>query len=105
METVELTTSSKGTVEALFRWMTQRFERRLPNTSHGIHDAEVAAQAGAMTLEELERYFFRAIPSSMITSKAGMGCVVKPMPCSGRKPFDKRACLNIWGRQMISNSS
>jgi hypothetical protein len=31
--------SAKGTVEALFRWMTQRFERRLPNTSHGIHDA------------------------------------------------------------------
>lgn len=53
--------SAKGTVEALFRWMTQRFERRLPNTSHGIHDAEAAAQAGAMTLEELERYFYRAI--------------------------------------------
>jgi hypothetical protein len=53
--------SAKGTVESLFRWMTQRFERRLPNTSHGIHDAEAAAQAGAMTLEELERYFFRAI--------------------------------------------
>src|SRR5881398_109886 len=41
--------------------MTQRFERRLPNTSHGIHDAEEAARAGAMTLEELERYFYRAI--------------------------------------------
>jgi Mu transposase, C-terminal len=53
--------SAKGTVEALFRWMTQRFERRLPNTSHGIHDAEVAARAGGMTLEELERYFYRAI--------------------------------------------
>ncbi len=53
--------SAKGTVEALFRWMTQRFERRLPNTSFGVHDAEAAAQAGAMTLEELERYFFRAI--------------------------------------------
>ncbi len=53
--------SAKGTVEALFRWMTQRFERRLPNTSYGVHDTEAAAQAGAMTLEELERYFFRAI--------------------------------------------
>ncbi len=53
--------SAKGTVESLFRWMTQRFERRLPNTSHGVHDAQAAAQAGAMTLEELERYFFRAI--------------------------------------------
>ena len=53
--------SAKGTVEALFRWMTQRFERRLPNTSYGIHDAEAAAQAGSMTLEELERYFYQAI--------------------------------------------
>src|SRR5216110_2858980 len=53
--------SAKGTVEALFRWMTQRFERRLPDTRHGIHDAEAAARAGAMTLEELERYFYRAI--------------------------------------------
>ncbi len=53
--------SAKGTVEALFRWMTQRYARRLPNTSHGIHDAQAAAQAGAMTFEELERYFFRAI--------------------------------------------
>ncbi len=53
--------SAKGTVEAIFRWMTQRFERRLPNTSFGTHDAEVAAEAGGMTLEELERYFIRAI--------------------------------------------
>ncbi len=53
--------SAKGTVEALFRWMTQRFERRLPNTSYGIHDATAAAEAGGMTLEELERCFFQAV--------------------------------------------
>src|SRR3989440_11959740 len=53
--------SAKGTVESLFRWMTQRFERRLPNSSYGVHDAETAAQAGGMTLEELERCFYRAI--------------------------------------------
>jgi transposase len=53
--------SAKGTVESLFRWMTQRFERRLPNTSHGIHDAQAAAQAGGMTLEELERCFYQAV--------------------------------------------
>src|SRR5438309_4755200 len=52
---------SKGTVENLFRWMTQRFERRLPNTSYGVHNAETAAQAGGMTLEELERCFYQAI--------------------------------------------
>jgi putative transposase len=53
--------SAKGTVEAIFRWMTQRFERRLPNTSYGVNDAQKAAEAGGMTLEELERYFIRAI--------------------------------------------
>jgi hypothetical protein len=53
--------SAKGTVETLFRWMTERFEKRLPNTSYGVHDAETAAQAGGMTLEELERCFYQAI--------------------------------------------
>lgn len=53
--------SAKGTVESLFRWMTQCFERRLPNTSFGVHDAQSAAQAGGMTLEELECYFIRSI--------------------------------------------
>src|SRR5438105_10257281 len=53
--------SAKGTVESLFRWMTERFEKRLPNTSYGVHDPRTAAQAGGMTLEELERCFYRAI--------------------------------------------
>jgi transposase InsO family protein len=53
--------SAKGTVESIFRWMTERFEKRLPNTSYGVHDAETAAQAGGMTLEELERCFYQAI--------------------------------------------
>jgi Mu transposase, C-terminal len=41
--------------------MTQRFERRLPNTRYGVHDATTAAEAGGMTLEELERYFIQAV--------------------------------------------
>ncbi len=53
--------SAKGTVENLFRWMTERFEKRLPNASYGVHDAETAAQAGGMTLEALERCFYQAI--------------------------------------------
>jgi hypothetical protein len=53
--------SAKGTVESLFRWMTERFEKRLPNTSYGVHDSHTAAQAGGMTLEELERCFYQAI--------------------------------------------
>jgi hypothetical protein len=53
--------SAKGTVESIFRWMTERFEKRLLNSSYGVHDAETAAQAGGMTLEELERCFYQAI--------------------------------------------
>ncbi len=53
--------TAKGTVEAIFRWMTQRFERRLPNTSYGTNDANTAAEAGGMTLEELERCFIQAV--------------------------------------------
>ena len=56
-----MTAESKGTVEAIFRWMTQRFERRLPNTSYGVNSAHTAAQSGGMTLEELERCFIQAI--------------------------------------------
>jgi hypothetical protein len=41
--------------------MTERLERRLPNSSYGVHHAEVAAQAGGMTLEELERCFYQAV--------------------------------------------
>jgi hypothetical protein len=41
--------------------MTQRFERRQSNTSYGVHDANTAAQAGGMTLEELERCFYQAV--------------------------------------------
>jgi hypothetical protein len=41
--------------------MTERFERRMPNTSYGVHNAETAAQAGGMTLEELERCFYQAV--------------------------------------------
>src|SRR5450755_1656840 len=53
--------SAKGTIESLFRWMTERFEKRLPGTSYGVHDAETAAQVGGMTLDELERCFYQAI--------------------------------------------
>jgi hypothetical protein len=41
--------------------MTQRFERRLPNTSYGVHDAQASAEAGGMTLEDLERCFMQAV--------------------------------------------
>ncbi len=94
--------SAKGTVESLFRWMTQRFERRLPNTSYGLYDAEAAAQAGAMTLEDLERYFFRAIVDEYQQSWDGLRRQTRRS--SGRKPSVKQACPTIWEPRMISSS-
>ncbi len=96
--------SAKGTVESLFRWMTQRFERRLPNTSHGIHDAEAAVQAGAMTLEELERYFFRAIVDDYQQSWDGLRRQTRAVRLRKKRSV-KRASPNIWARRMISNCS
>jgi len=82
--------------------MTQRFERRLPNTSFGTHDAHKAAEAGGMTLEELERYFIRAIVDDY--NRVGMDYVVKNAMCFGKKRCAKQAFPNTWERQMISNS-
>src|SRR5438874_7621760 len=50
------TPQTKGTVQSHFRWMTERFEKRLPNSSYGVHDAETAAQAGGMTLEDTDSH-------------------------------------------------
>ncbi len=86
-------------MEALFRWMTQRFERRLPNTSHGIHDAEAAAQAGAMTLDELERYFLRAIVDDYQQSWDGLRRQTRAVRMA-RKPSAKPAFPSISERLM-----
>jgi hypothetical protein len=61
--------------------MTQRYARRLPNTSYGGHDANRAAEAGGMTLEELERCFIQS--SSMIINKTGTCFGGNGVPCSG----------------------
>ncbi len=96
--------SAKGTVEAVFHWMTQRYARRLPNTSHGIYDFQTSTSAGTMTLEELERYFFRAIVDDYQQSWDGLRRQIRTVRMA-RKRFAKRACPNIWVRQMISSSS
>src|SRR5260370_1654390 len=41
--------------------MTQRFEGGVAEGAFGVNSAQKAAEAGGMTLEELERYFIRAI--------------------------------------------
>jgi len=94
--------SAKGTVESLFRWMTQRFERRLPNTSYGVHDASTAAQAGGMTLEELERCFYQAV----VDDYQQAWDELRRQRCTVRmasRRWRRVECHSIWDRPMISN--
>jgi hypothetical protein len=53
--------SAKGTAEALFLQVRQRIEHRLPNPSHGVHNASAAVEARSITLGELERYFIQTV--------------------------------------------
>ena len=91
--------SAKGTVETLFRWMTERFEKRLPNSSYGVHDAETAAQAGGMTLEELERCFYQAIVDDY---QQDFDSLRRQRPvCCGNRRWRRAECHSIWVRLMI----
>src|SRR5260370_7616704 len=50
--------TAKGTVEAVFRWLTQPFERRPPNTSYRPHNATSAPHSRYTTPEDSKRSFF-----------------------------------------------
>jgi transposase len=59
--------SAKGTVEAIFKRMKEKFEHRLPNTTksnpedRGAYDSVREARKAGITLDVLEGYFIRAI--------------------------------------------
>jgi len=59
--------SAKGTVEALFTWLTRKFEHRLPGTTkatpadRGTYDSVREAEKGGMTLDVLEKLFIQSI--------------------------------------------
>ena len=59
--------SAKGTVEAVFRFMTERFAHRFPATTknsparRGLHDPVASAIKARMTFREFEAYFYRAV--------------------------------------------
>src|SRR5256714_3904767 len=59
--------SAKGTVEALFTWVTRKFTHRLPGTTkanptdRGAYDSVAEAQKAGMTLDVLEKWFIQAI--------------------------------------------
>jgi len=59
--------SAKGTVEALFTWVTRKFTHRLPGTTkatpadRGTYDSESAAHKAGITLDVLEKLFIQSI--------------------------------------------
>jgi transposase len=59
--------SAKGTVEALFTWVTRKFTHRLPGTTkatptdRGTYDSVGEAQKAGITLDVLEKLFIQAI--------------------------------------------
>jgi putative transposase len=58
--------SAKGTIEALFTWVTRKFSHRLPGTTksspkeRGIYDSAREAEKAGMTLDVLEKLFIQA---------------------------------------------
>lgn len=59
--------SAKGTVEALFTWVTRKFTHRLPGTTkatqaaRGTYDSMHEAEKAGITLDVLEKLFIQAI--------------------------------------------
>ncbi len=59
--------SAKGTVEALFTWVTRKFTHRLPGTTkstpadRGTYDSRGEAEQAGITLDVLEKWFIQAI--------------------------------------------
>lgn len=59
--------SAKGTVEALFTWVTRKFSHRLPGTTkstpagRGAYDSIGEAERAGITLDVLEKLFIQAI--------------------------------------------
>jgi len=62
-----LTALSKGTVEALFTWVTRKFSHRLPGTTkstpkdRGTYESGREAERAGMTFDLLEKLFTQAI--------------------------------------------
>jgi len=59
--------SAKGTVEALFTWVTRKLTHRLPGTTkstpadRGTYDSVAEAEKAGITLDVLEKWFIQAI--------------------------------------------
>jgi hypothetical protein len=67
--------SAKGTVEAVFAWMTDKFEHRLDGTTkaspddRGAYDSLREAEKAGITFDLLEQCFFQAIVEHVVKEK------------------------------------
>lgn len=70
--------SAKGSAEACFRFMTERFAHRFPATTKGSpaqrgqHDSVAAAERSGMTYAEFEGYFYRAVVDGYMQAWDGL---------------------------------
>ena len=70
--------SVKGVVEALFRWITERFAHRLPGTSksspadRGTYESQAEALKAGITFSEFEALFYRAIVDGYMQDYDGL---------------------------------
>jgi hypothetical protein len=70
--------SVKGVVEALFRWITERFSHRLEGTTksspadRGTYDSQQAALDGGIAFVQLESLFYRAIVDGYMQDVDGL---------------------------------
>jgi len=66
-QTPPFTPSLNGVAEAVFAWMTRKFEHRMPGTTkanpgdRGAYDSLREAEKAGITLDLLEKYFYQAI--------------------------------------------
>lgn len=100
--------SAKGTVEALFTWVTRKFTHRLPGTTkasptdRGVYDSTTEAEKAGITLDILEKLFIQAITDAYMQEwdalRRGKGF------CYGRTTCARKASRAILVRPMISSS-
>lgn len=70
--------SAKGTVEALFTWITRKLIHRLPGTTkatpkdRGVYDSFSEAKKAGITLDVLEKWFIQAIVDAYMQEWDGL---------------------------------
>jgi len=89
--------SAKGTVEALFTWVTRKVTHRLPGTTkatpvdRGTYDSFAEAEKAGITLDVLEKWFVHSGDCRCVHARVG--------------PREKRSALFAVGRERPEDGS